>query len=144
MNGIDLCRYVFERHPQTFKLLLTGYSDFEYAKQAIAYNVKEYLLKPVDPKEVECLLRQYAKELFGMESRNRETQQMRRLIERDRRRYTENLLIELARSADACWTEESNPLAEELGLVLEKGFVCICLRWNRNASHVFVRIATRN
>lgn len=37
-------------------IVLSGYSDFEYAKEAIAYNVFSYLTKPVDTDELEKAL----------------------------------------------------------------------------------------
>ena len=41
---------------QTKFILSTGYSDFAYAKQAISLGVKEYLLKPIDNRELlDCL-----------------------------------------------------------------------------------------
>lgn len=33
-------------------ILLTGYSDFEYAKEAIRNGVSDYILKPLDPQEL--------------------------------------------------------------------------------------------
>ena len=37
-------------------LILSGYNDFEYARTAIRYGVKEYLLKPVAAEELERAL----------------------------------------------------------------------------------------
>ena len=39
-------------------ILLTGYSEFQYAKQAVSLKVFEYLLKPVDTLKLEQTLRQ--------------------------------------------------------------------------------------
>lgn len=44
-NGIEVCRYLYERYPEIQKIILTAYSDFVYAKAAIKYNVCEYVLK---------------------------------------------------------------------------------------------------
>lgn len=44
-NGIEVCRYLYERYPEIQKIILTAYSDFTYAKAAIKYNVCEYVLK---------------------------------------------------------------------------------------------------
>ncbi len=46
-------------------LLLTGHSDFEYARRGIRLGVRDYLLKPVDDGEFHRLLRATAEELEG-------------------------------------------------------------------------------
>ena len=46
MDGIDLSKYIYEHHPNTKVILLTGYSDFEYAQSAIRYKVVDFVLKP--------------------------------------------------------------------------------------------------
>ncbi len=57
-DGMDLSRYVCNNCPQTAVIIFSGYSDFEYAKQAIQYKVAEYILKPVTARELsEVLLR---------------------------------------------------------------------------------------
>lgn len=45
MDGLEVCRYVYETCPETQVILLTAYSDFEYAKKAIRYSACEYVLK---------------------------------------------------------------------------------------------------
>lgn len=45
MNGLEVCRYINEVCPETQIILLTAYSDFQYAKEAIKYNVCAYVLK---------------------------------------------------------------------------------------------------
>ncbi len=39
-----------------YVVMLSGYSDFGYAREALRYGVKDYLVKPVDEEEVERLL----------------------------------------------------------------------------------------
>lgn len=48
VSGIDLAQYIYENKPWTQVILLSGYTDFEYAKAAIKYNIKEYITKPTD------------------------------------------------------------------------------------------------
>lgn len=56
LNGLDLIEAAKEKSPHTTYIILTGYADFEYAKRAMKLNVTDYLLKPVDPDELEILL----------------------------------------------------------------------------------------
>lgn len=45
MDGIAVCKYLSENYPKIQVIILTAYSDFEYAKKAIKYNACEYVLK---------------------------------------------------------------------------------------------------
>ena len=47
ISGIDLARQVREVRPATNIAFLSGYDSFEYAKQAIQYNIISYMLKPL-------------------------------------------------------------------------------------------------
>lgn len=51
MDGLELIQEVASRWPNIRCLLLTGYSDFEYAKRAIKLQVFDYILKPVNDEE---------------------------------------------------------------------------------------------
>lgn len=45
MDGIELMKRVKSHHPDIEFVLLTAYSDFEYAKKALAYGAFAYILK---------------------------------------------------------------------------------------------------
>ena len=47
MDGLQLCKIVRERMPDTKIVILSGHDEFEYAHKAINLGVKEYILKPV-------------------------------------------------------------------------------------------------
>lgn len=51
MDGIDLIREVKKLNLHIKIVILSGYSDFEYAKSAMKMGVSEYILKPIDPSE---------------------------------------------------------------------------------------------
>ncbi len=46
MNGIEVAKALYERKSKVKMILLSVYKDFEYAKQAMAYDVKGYIVKP--------------------------------------------------------------------------------------------------
>jgi YesN/AraC family two-component response regulator len=56
MNGLEVIQYIDTHYPQTKVLILSGYNDFEYARQTLRYNAVDYLLKPVDPTHLEAVL----------------------------------------------------------------------------------------
>ena len=51
-SGLELAQMVKERSMDVAVVLLSGFSEFEYARSAMRYGVYEYLLKPVSPNEL--------------------------------------------------------------------------------------------
>ena len=49
MDGLELCKLVKKELPNIKILILSGYDEFDYAKEAIRLGVTEYLLKPISP-----------------------------------------------------------------------------------------------
>ncbi|MCQ6561434.1 response regulator transcription factor [Paenibacillus mendelii] len=57
-DGMELLREVDEAGLPIVSLIISGYDEFAYARQAVRYGVSEYLLKPVMQEELkEALLR---------------------------------------------------------------------------------------
>lgn len=52
MDGLEMLRYVRELLPDAHILVISGYSEFEYAKKACSFGVNDYLLKPIDHQEL--------------------------------------------------------------------------------------------
>ncbi len=48
MDGIELSRLIKKEMPEIKIIFLSGYSEFEYAKDAIQIGITEYLLKPIN------------------------------------------------------------------------------------------------
>lgn len=48
MSGLELVKYCSESLPDIAIILLSAYANFEYAHQAIKYNIIDYVLKPID------------------------------------------------------------------------------------------------
>ncbi len=47
MDGLELSRLVKKALPKTKIIVLSGYNEFDYAKEAIKIGISDYLLKPV-------------------------------------------------------------------------------------------------
>jgi two-component system response regulator YesN len=56
VDGIELLQIVTERFPQIKLIVVSGYDDFKYMRQAIRSKVNEYLLKPVNSNELNLAL----------------------------------------------------------------------------------------
>ncbi len=63
MDGITLIKRLEELPNKPAIVILSGFDDFQYAKEAIRHDVKEYLLKPIVREELFSTLRRIVAEL---------------------------------------------------------------------------------
>jgi len=63
MNGVELLQKLSEDYPFIRKIVISGYDDFAYTKQAIQSKVDEYILKPIHPEELNRALEKAVREL---------------------------------------------------------------------------------
>lgn len=52
MDGIEMANSIKEFLPNCKFIIITGYDEFEYAKRAIKLNAVDFILKPIDEKEL--------------------------------------------------------------------------------------------
>ena len=58
MDGLELSRRLRKENPGIRIMILTGFDEFEYAKEAVHLEVEEYVLKPVNAEELsKCMIR---------------------------------------------------------------------------------------
>ena len=57
MSGLDAARAVLAQRPGCRVIFITAYSLFQYAHEAVHLGACDYLLKPVDPDELEASIR---------------------------------------------------------------------------------------
>lgn len=57
IDGMELIKSIRKEKMDTDIIILSGYSEFEYAKTAIHYGCSDYLIKPVDEDELLQVLR---------------------------------------------------------------------------------------
>ena len=87
MSGMDGCELIEKCMTQMKKkpkfIMLSGYSEFEYVKKTMRYGAKHYLLKPLDPEEIQKTLEEICGEIA--EDREREAENLRliRCVEED-------------------------------------------------------------
>lgn len=55
-DGLAVCQYAREHSPDTKLVIISGYDDFDYARQAIRCQVSDYLLKPVNIQKLQDTL----------------------------------------------------------------------------------------
>lgn len=68
MDGITLMKEISKLDSKPQVIILSGYDDFNYAREAIRYGALDYLLKPVDRIELTDTLKKVEKEIEKLES----------------------------------------------------------------------------
>lgn len=83
MDGLTLSRHIKESLPETEIILLTGFADFEFAREGMKIGVSQYLTKPVKPEEITEALTSVVKKIT--EKEEKETKVRNQMLEREER-----------------------------------------------------------
>lgn len=79
MNGLEMLAKLREENIDVKVVILTAYSDFGYAKEAISLGIENYLLKPINLLELQKTLKKVKEELL-VESRGQESLTLEQLF----------------------------------------------------------------
>lgn len=64
MNGVELITLVREFNQSLKVIVLSGYDDFNYARELLKANVVDYLLKPINPTEFQACIAQILNQIM--------------------------------------------------------------------------------
>ncbi|WP_438448438.1 response regulator transcription factor [Gorillibacterium sp. sgz5001074] len=114
LDGLELIRSVKEesRVDPEF-IIISGYNDFKYAQQAIRYGVKDYILKPIDVKELGATLERLA-----------QTIAKKRLSALTKTDYSISSILDLMLHEEM-GEKDAERYAEVLGMEGESGFLYV-------------------
>ena len=56
MDGLTMAETIRQLYPSVKIVIFSGFDEFEYAKEAVHLEVEEYILKPVNLKEIQTTL----------------------------------------------------------------------------------------
>lgn len=115
MDGAELLEWLHDHFPNTKTIVISGYQDFNYVKPAIVYGGTDYLLKPLNSKQL-IAAAEHAFKLWLEEEEER--QQIRRQnmqLNVLRPLYWDKVLSDLV-SGQASFQELKPAMCAELGL----------------------------
>lgn len=64
LSGLDLIEKLTQTHERIQFIILSGYGEFEYAKKAMRYGIKHYLLKPCNEQQIITAVEDVKQELL--------------------------------------------------------------------------------
>ncbi|MDK8642126.1 response regulator [Niallia taxi] len=99
MDGLELAQYCYKEFPQVKLIVLSGYSDYEYIRGSMKEGVKDYLLKPVSPDELEDTLRKIRKEIEAEKKKQADEAQMRHFVMTQFETVQEQYLLHLVKES---------------------------------------------
>lgn len=135
MDGLELSRLIRRELPDIEIIILSGYQEFEYAKEAIKLGVAQYLSKPINGEELLAELEELSAKI---EEKRRATQIRERYLKemeentlRERKKLFQSLVVGDNTAAELL---ES---AERLGILIcrHRGTILFYLRRSHCAMH---------
>lgn len=120
MDGLQLAEKIKKVHPEMEIIILSGYDDFSYAKEAIHIGVHEYLLKPIDAEEFlkcVCKLRDSIEEKRKM---NQIHQEKEDVIKENKKDIQANLLNKIIQPTISEKEKHIRNNLSTLGIVFDK------------------------
>ena len=96
MDGLTLSRHIKAQFPQIEIILLTGYEEFEYAKEAVRIGAARYLSKPISGEELigelDALSGKIRERRQEREAAAKYAEEMRERTELDKREFFRDLV----------------------------------------------------
>lgn len=110
MDGIMLLQQIREREIPSEILLLTGYQEFEYARTAIRYGVKDYICKPINYTELEDTVRGIARQIREKRKSLNKEQRLNQAVDLANENFLLHSLLGQETEQDGLvWDEEDEP-----------------------------------
>lgn len=92
VSGLELIRQLQELEQPVKTVIISGYDDFSYAKQALTLGVTEYLLKPFSPDELYEVLEKIKTELERQKTMMNNIQEMKEQLKDSRQIFEEQVV----------------------------------------------------
>lgn len=95
VDGMEVARFIHEHNLPTSVILLTGHKNFEYARSAIEFRVKHYLLKPITVPQLKEVFREVCAALDDRED-------IERVMQKRDRHYSDLVSYEMQNLIVGC------------------------------------------
>ena len=125
MDGIEVIEEAQKLSAKTRFLVVSGYQEFDYARQACFLNVANYLVKPIDEEELNASLRQICEEKNAALIGREEMRSMKQTIS-DQRAHILRIMLEDMKSGRADKEKRIGALQSQ-GLVFDRKWYSVLI-----------------
>lgn len=126
-NGVDVIRIAKEYNSDIQFIIISGYSQFDYAQNAIHYGVSDYLLKPVKEEEL-------TKALLKIKNKIEKNNQMYSQVKKawtlelqNRQLYREQLLTEITQGNSDIIKKDMDTLNDQYKYEFRPGYFSVVI-----------------
>ena len=128
-DGIELIRRAKELYKDVNFIVISGYSQFEYAQQAIKYGVDDYLLKPIKKMELKKALEKIAEKQNLIAINTSEKENLRVALSTSSEKAKKNLIWEMLNNPlSSSWDQPLEELNRKFYCQLNGPFVAAIAR----------------
>ena len=95
MDGLEFSEKLLEKYPKCKVVIVTGFREFEYARKAIKLGVEEFLLKPINIKELAEVMNNLKNKLAKIKEEASKVAKLKESVEKNYDILKESLLLRL-------------------------------------------------
>ena len=119
MDGLQLTAKIREKFDDIKIIIFSGFDDFSYAREAIKYKVENYIMKPINSRELEESMAKVKKQLDRERDSERNFAELKEKYDRGRSRILESVLHQVIRGQIT--DEIKQQLADNIPKLLSSG-----------------------
>lgn len=128
MNGIDVAKLMLQENPDVKIIIITGFGTLEFAQDAIRSGIIDFMLKPINPKELEDILAKAIGLIQSEAAQALEQQRMERLLERSMPLIRSRYFLSLIQTPPEELTDEScQQYLNDFGICAPISEVCVMI-----------------
>ena len=133
MDGLELSREIKKELPLTERVILSGFEEFDYAKQAISIGVAQYLTKPISGDDLLRELDMLREKIIKSKEERALQELFKKEMEENDRRERSELFTYLV--SGNCPVPELLERAQKLGMDLSAMWYNILLLFTKSDHH---------
>lgn len=123
MDGLTMLKNLKNIIPDIRSVILSGYDEFEYAKEAIKLEAEEYILKPIDSEELKKVFERIKARLDEQVSNNKDYEKLRQYYDQSIDMFRQQVLIGLLEGRQA--ETDLKLFQEKYSFSVESAFYCV-------------------
>ncbi|GMK40503.1 hypothetical protein PCCS19_35590 [Paenibacillus sp. CCS19] len=124
MNGIEMANRIKERLPAVRIVVLTGYDDFNFAREALRFGAVDYVLKPVEEEEMLGTITRVVQSCEEERLKRAEEEQLQLRLQVGERAVLREMIAEVLSGNGALQGEAQQRINRTEGLASETYALC--------------------